>query len=140
MSPPMISLSRFTADIDADHTPDTDGAVVTAPKCYALTVFTNHFREVRDFYVDILNGRVTNERPGKFCEMDLAGVPVCLRSVDHGELVSYFHLHLTLNNQDAVLAELRRRGIVVTSVGPFTNFRDPEGRVIKLSDTPVAGT
>ena len=35
---------------------------------------------------------------------------------------------------EAVLTELRRRGIVVTIVGPYTNFRDPEGRVIKLSD------
>ena len=33
-----------------------------------------------------------------------------------------------------ILNELRRRGIIVTSVGPYTNFRDPEGRVIKLSE------
>ena len=34
----------------------------------------------------------------------------------------------------SVLGELRRRGIIVTTVGPYTNFRDPEGRVIKLSE------
>ena len=37
-------------------------------------------------------------------------------------------------SRDAVLAELRQRGIIVTTVGPYTNFRDPEGRVIKLSE------
>jgi hypothetical protein len=37
-----------------------------------------------------------------------------------------------------VLGELRRRGIIVTTVGPFTNFRDPEGRVVKLSAERVA--
>jgi len=39
-----------------------------------------------------------------------------------------------MKNRDGVLGELRRRGIIVTSVGPYTNFRDPEGRVIKLSE------
>jgi sugar phosphate isomerase/epimerase len=49
-------------------------------------------------------------------------------------MVSYFHLYLSLKNREGVLGELRRRGIIVTSVGPYTNFRDPEGRVIKLSE------
>ena len=39
-----------------------------------------------------------------------------------------------MKNREAVLNKLRRRGIVVTSVGPYTNFRNPEGRVIKLSE------
>lgn len=136
----MISLSRLTNDSDSDTADSisTNGAVVTTPKCYAVTIFTHHYREVRDFYVDILNARIANEKEGKVCEMELAGMPVCLRSADHGEMTSYFHLHLSLTNQDEVLAELRRRGIVVTSVGPFTNFRDPEGRVIKLSEAPIA--
>ena len=49
-------------------------------------------------------------------------------------MVSYFHLYVSMKNRDSVLGELRRRGIIVTSVGPYTNFRDPEGRVIKLSE------
>jgi hypothetical protein len=49
-------------------------------------------------------------------------------------LVSYFHLHLALKHQESVLGELRRRGIIVTMVGQYNNFRDPEGRVIKLSE------
>ena len=34
-----------------------------------------------------------------------------------------------------ILGELRNRGIIVTQVGPYSNFRDPEGRVIKLSES-----
>ena len=53
-------------------------------------------------------------------------------------MVSYFHLNLVLNRQDSLLAELRRQGIIVTTVGPFTNFRDPEGRVVKLSEEQLS--
>lgn len=53
---------------------------------------------------------------------------------EHRETVSYFHLYISMKDHDAVLGELRRRGIIVTTVGPYTNFRDPEGRVIKLSE------
>ena len=52
--------------------------------------------------------------------------------------VDDFHIQLALKRPEPVLAELRRRGIIVTSVGPFTNFRDPEGRVIKLSEERVS--
>src|SRR5262245_60476772 len=133
----MISLSRMT-DADADLDLATTGAVVSQPKCFAVTIFTHQYRAVRDFYVDILNARVQSEKPGRVCEIELAGMPLCLRAAEQGELVSYFHLHLMLKQPDAVLSELRRRGIIVTSVGPFTNFRDPEGRVIKLSEERVA--
>lgn len=125
-------------DVDADQEIATASPVVSQPKCFALTVFTQRYVEVRDFYVDILNASIQAEKPGRVCEMELAGVPLCLRAAEHGELVSYFHLHLMLKQPDAVLSELRRRGIIVTSVGPFTNFRDPEGRVIKLSEERVA--
>jgi hypothetical protein len=131
----MISLTRIASD-ESDAASSV-GAVAAQPKCYALTVFTQQFREVRDFYVDILGADVVTESSGKVCELVLGGMPLCLRQADHGEVVSYFHLHLVLGNPEPVLAELRRRGIIVTSVGPFTNFRDPEGRVIKLSEERV---
>jgi catechol 2,3-dioxygenase-like lactoylglutathione lyase family enzyme len=133
----MISLTQVTADESESGTSGL-GAVAAQPKCYAFTVFTQQFREVRDFYVDILGASVVTERPGKVCELELGGMPLCLRQAEHGEMVSYFHLHLAIRNPEAVLAELRRRGIIVTSVGPFTNFRDPEGRVVKLSDQRVS--
>ena len=37
--------------------------------------------------------------------------------------------HGTVGDREPVLRELRRRGIIITTVGPYTNFRDPEGRV-----------
>jgi sugar phosphate isomerase/epimerase len=56
------------------------------------------------------------------------------RSAAANTAISYFHLYIALKDRARVLGELRRRGIIVTNVGPYTNFRDPEGRVIKLSD------
>ena len=138
--PLMLSLSRHTSEMDLDHDVAGASAVVAQPKCYGLTIFTAEYREVRDFYVHLLNAHIVHEKPGHVCQLDLAGIPVCLRQAEHGETVSYFHLHLALKRQDSVLGELRRRGIIVTTVGPFTNFRDPEGRVIKLSQERVSMT
>jgi hypothetical protein len=125
-------------DAEPDHEIAPGCPVISQPKCFAVTVFTHRYSEVRDFYVDILHASIQTEKPGRICELELAGMPICLRAAEHGELVSYVHLHLVLKHPEAVLAELRRRGIIVTSVGPFTNFRDPEGRVIKLSEERVA--
>lgn len=102
--------------------------------CYSLTIFTQRWREIRDFYVAILGARILSERIDRYCEMILGGVPICVRACEFGEMVSYFHLYLSLKNRGPVLDELRQRGIIVTNVGPYTNFRDPEGRVIKLSE------
>ena len=108
--------------------------------CYSVTIFTNRWREIRDFYVDILSAEVVSERPDRYCEIRIGGVPLCLRRAECGEMVSYFHLYLTLKNREPILSELRKRGIIVTNVGPYTNFRDPEGRVIKISDsTTIVG-
>ena len=134
----MISLSSITSDMDTDRDSDAASAVVAQPKCYGITIFTLQYDEVRDFYVNLLNARVVHEKFGHFCNMDLAGVPVCLRPAEHSEMVSYFHLNLVLKRQDSLLAELRRQGIIVTTVGPFTNFRDPEGRVVKLSEEQLS--
>ncbi len=108
--------------------------VVDDPRCYSVTIFTNRWKEIRDFYVEILEARVLSERPDRYCEMEMGGIPICLRKSELGEMVSYFHLYLSLRNREPVLNELRKRGIIVTNVGPYTNFRDPEGRVIKLSE------
>lgn len=106
----------------------------SAPTCYAITIFTHRWREVRDFYVEILSAQVLSERTDRYCEIVLGGVPLTIRKAEHGEVVSYFHLYVSMQGRDSVLKELRRRGIIVTTVGPYTNFRDPEGRVIKLSE------
>lgn len=104
------------------------------PLCYSVTIFTQRWKEIRDFYVDILDAKVLSERTDRYCEMEMGGLPICLRKSEFGEMVSYFHLYLSLQNREPVLRELRNRGIIVTTVGPYTNFRDPEGRVIKLSE------
>ena len=134
----MISLSRLTSEMEPDRDTATASAVVAQPKCYGITIFTLQYREVRDFYVNLLNARVVQETYGHFCTLDLAGIPICLRPAENSEMVSYFHLHLVLKRQDSLLGELRRQGIIVTTVGPFTNFRDPEGRVVKLSEEQLS--
>jgi catechol 2,3-dioxygenase-like lactoylglutathione lyase family enzyme len=110
------------------HGPDAN------PTCYSVTIFTQRWKEIRDFYVEILDARVLSEHADRYCEMEMGGLPLCLRKSELGEMVSYFHLYLCLRDREPVLNELRRRGIIVTNVGPYTNFRDPEGRVIKLSE------
>ena len=132
----MLSLSRLTSDLENER--DTASAVVAQPKCYGITIFTLQFNEVRNFYVDLLNARVIQEKFGHFCNMNLAGIPICLRPAENSDMVSFFHLNLVLKRQDSLLAELRRLGIIVTSVGPFTNFRDPDGRVVKLSEEQLS--
>lgn len=130
----MISLSSLATDSDHETDDDLTGAVAANPTCYSVTIFTQRWKEVRDFYVDLLSARVLSERTDRYCEIDLGGIPLTIRRCEHGEMVSYFHLYVSMKNRDNVLGELRRRGIIVTSVGPYTNFRDPEGRVIKLSE------
>ena len=136
----MISLSSVASE--PDHEPDVvrQGAVAATPHCYSVTIFTQRWKDVRDFYVDLLNAEVLSERADRYCEMSIGGLPICIRMCEHGEMVSYFHLYVSLKNREAVLSELRRRGIIVTTVGPYTNFRDPEGRVIKLSEEKMIVT
>ncbi len=102
--------------------------------CYSLTLFTHRWREVRDFYVDILDAEILSERPDRYCDMKLGGLPICLRAAEQGETFSYLHLYIALPNRSRVLRELQSRGIIITKTGPYVNFRDPEGRVVKLSD------
>ena len=120
-------------DVQANHQPSKTARSANTT-CYSVTMFTNRWKEIRDFYVEILGAEVVSERADRYCEMNIGGIPLCLRRSECGEMVSYFHLYLSLKNREPVLNELRKRGIIVTTVGPYTNFRDPEGRVIKLSD------
>lgn len=131
----MMTLTSLAPDVDEDSDDHTSSAEAAAtPNCYSVTIFTQQWREVRDFYVQILSATVVGERADRYCEMELGGLPLTIRRCEHGEMVSYFHLYVSMKNRDSVLNELRRRGIIVTTVGPYTNFRDPEGRVIKLSE------
>ncbi len=130
----MITLSSLASDAEHETAESLPNAPSASPHCYSVTIFTQRWKEVRDFYADILNANVLSERTERYLEMELGGVPFTLRKCEYGEMVSYFHLYVSMKNRNEVLDELRRRGIIVTSVGPYTNFRDPEGRVIKLSE------
>ena len=130
----MMTLTSLPTAVEIDSQLQTTGAVAAAPACYSVTIFTQRWKEVRDFYVDILSAHVLSERTDRYSEINLGGVPLTIRMCEHGEMVSYFHLYVSMKRREPVLHELRRRGIIVTTVGPYTNFRDPEGRVIKLSE------
>jgi len=130
----MITLTSLPPETGVDPEDTTSGAVAAKSACYSVTIFTQRWKEVRDFYVDLLGAHVHSERMERYCEIDLGGIPMTIRMAEHGEIVSYFHLYISMRNRESVLGELRRRGIIVTTVGPYTNFRDPEGRVIKLSE------
>jgi hypothetical protein len=129
----MMTLSSLADEVEPDTAPAST-ASGSDSVCYAITVFTQRWKEVRDFYIDILRANVLSERADRYSEIELGGIPITIRTAEHGETVSYFHLYVSMKNRDSVLHELRRRGIIVTTVGPYTNFRDPEGRVIKLSE------
>jgi catechol 2,3-dioxygenase-like lactoylglutathione lyase family enzyme len=130
----MNALSVFAEEPELAEESALIPELDSAPTCFSLTVFTQRWKEIRDFYVDILGATVESEQPGQFTEMTIGGLPICLRHSQYGETVSYFHFHICLKNRAPVLRELQKRGIIVTRVGPYYNFRDPEGRVIKLSE------
>ncbi len=129
-----MTLTSLADEPETDTTESSIGAVAATSNCYSITLFTHRWKEVRDFYVDIMSAHVLSERADRYTEMELGGVPLTIRKAEHGEMVSYFHLYVSMKDREGVLNELRRRGIIVTTVGPYTNFRDPEGRVIKLSE------
>jgi hypothetical protein len=130
----MMTLSRLAADHEPEPVETASPRPAASPHCYSVTIFTQRWKEVRDFYVDILRATVLSERTDRYCEIELGGIPLTIRRCEYGEMVSYFHLYISMQQRDEVLSELRHRGIIVTTVGPYTNFRDPEGRVIKLSE------
>lgn len=105
------------------------------PQCYSITVFTERWREIRNFYVNILAAKVISERTDRYVDLMLGGMPLTIRPCLMGEAVSYFHLYLSIKERQAVLDQLRRNGVIVLNDGPYANFRDPEGRLIKVSES-----
>ena len=105
------------------------------PQCYSITVFTERWREIRNFYVNILAAKVISERTDRYVDLMLGGMPLTIRPSLMGENVSYFHLYLSIKERQTVLDQLRRNGVIVLNDGPYANFRDPEGRLIKVSES-----
>jgi catechol-2,3-dioxygenase len=129
IAPRINKNSRRGVDLFARYTEES------RPHCYCITFFTSQLSEIRDFYMQILDAKILEENENSHSVLDIAGMPVCLRKSQMGETTGYFHLHLAVKNRQPILNELRKRGIIVTHTGPTINFRDPEGRVIKLSES-----
>jgi hypothetical protein len=104
-----------------------------AARCYSLTVFTRRWREVRHFYTHLLGAVVLSERAYRYCELRLGGMPLCFRTIENGEGVSYFHLYLALQERHLIVERLQKAGVIVRLDGTYASFLDPEGRTIKLS-------
>lgn len=117
------------------HTLRRRGHTTIKASCYSIAVFTKRWREIRALYVEVLGARVVSERIDRYSDLVLGGVPITLRVCEHGEQVSYFHLYLSIKERKAVLDRLRLKGVIVLIDGPYATFRDPEGRLIKLSES-----
>ncbi len=108
---------------------------VVAPSCYSLTLFTQKWEAVKEFYTGVLGAEVISERTNRYCDMELGGLALSIRPCEFGENVSFVHIYLAMQGRDRILELLRQRGVIVTFEGPYANFRDPEGRVFKLSES-----
>ena len=102
-------------------------------RCYSFTVFTKNWRAVRQFYTGLLGAVVVSERAYRYCELRLGGLPLCFRTIENGESVSYFHLYLALPERQLILERLQQAGVIVRLDGTYAAFLEPEGRTIKLS-------
>src|SRR5258708_26457440 len=105
-----------------------------SPRLYSITVFTNKWREVRDFYTRLLGGGITSERKHRYFDLLIGGMPISFRTCEDGEVESHFHLYLALRHREALLERLKEAGAVVRIDGPYASFLDPDGRTIKLSE------
>jgi len=130
----MTPLSSPPSEVEPDAADRPPAGEPVDPECYSLTLFTHHWKAVRNFYVEILTATVLSEREGRSCQMEMGGLPLNIRQCENGEMVTFLHLYVAIKDRESVLTKLRNRGIIVTCVGPYCNFRDPEGRVIKLSE------
>jgi catechol 2,3-dioxygenase-like lactoylglutathione lyase family enzyme len=104
--------------------------------CYSLTVFTKRWKEIRDFYADVLGARVVSEREHRYCDLLFGGVPICFRAFGDGDghFESHFHLYLAASDRQALLERLRANGVIVRMDGIYASFLDPEGRTIKVTE------
>jgi catechol 2,3-dioxygenase-like lactoylglutathione lyase family enzyme len=107
---------------------------VRYPRLYSITVFTNKWREVRDFYTRLLGGGIISERKHRYFDLLIGGMPISFRACEDGEVESHFHLYLALRDREALLEKLREAGVIVRLDGPYASFLDPDGRTIKLSE------
>ncbi len=133
----MIALngSALTEHSEPEEYMDANSKQTVTPSCYSLTLFTQKWEAVRSFYTEVLGAEVVSERTNRYCDMELGGLALSIRPCEFGENVSFVHIYLAMQSRDQILDLLRERGVIVTFEGPYANFRDPEGRVFKLSES-----
>jgi predicted enzyme related to lactoylglutathione lyase len=105
------------------------------------TVFlwTRDFKAMRAFYHDVLGLPITYENP-HFANLQGRGASIALHAEREGHTRGdNWHIEFLVDDLDAVVAELSRRGVTVApireeSFGRITTFRDSEGNEIGLEE------
>ena len=107
-----------------------------SPRCDSVTVFTKRWKEIRNFYVNVLGGQVVSEREHRYCDLLFGSVPICFRAFGDGDgnFESHFHLYLASSDRRALLERLKAGGVIVRIDGVYASFLDPEGRTIKVTE------
>lgn len=107
-----------------------------SPRCYSLMVFTKRWKEIRNFYVEVLGGQIVSERENRYCDVLFGSLPICFRAFGDGDghFESHFHLYLASCHRQALLERLQEAGVIVRMDGIYASFLDPEGRTIKVSE------
>ena|SRR6266496_2562739 len=121
--------------------PKSSTGPLTDAKLETVFLWTREFRAMRSFYHDVLGLAITYENP-HFANLQGRGVSIAL----HAERAAHssgdnWHIEFLVDDIDAAVAELSRRGVVTApirdeSFGRIATFRDPEGNEIGLEEPP----
>lgn len=116
------------------------GPLATA-RLETVFLWVREFKRMREFYHETLGLPIAFENP-HFAELRAGHVSVAL----HGEREPHvrgngWHMEFVVDNIDAVVSRLSRRGVSVDPVrdetfGRIASFRDPEGNEIGLEEPP----
>ena len=114
---------------------------LTDAKLETVFLWTRDFHAMRSFYHDVLGLTITYENP-HFANLQGRGASIAL----HAEREAHssgdnWHIEFLVDDLDAAVAELSRRGLVTDpireeSFGRITTFRDPEGNEIGFEEPP----
>jgi predicted enzyme related to lactoylglutathione lyase len=107
------------------------------------TVFlwARDFKAMRAFYHEVLGLPITYENP-HFASLKGRGASIAIHAERQGHARgSNWHIEFLVEDLDAAVAELSRRGVTVgptqqESFGRIAVFRDPEGNEIGLEEPP----
>jgi len=114
---------------------------LTDAKLETVFLWTRDFRAMRSFYHDVLGLAITYENP-HFANLQGRGVSIALHAErERHSSGDNWHIEFLVDDIDAAVAELSRRGVVTDpireeSFGRITTFRDPEGNEIGLEEPP----